>query len=76
VKKHAIYWFYQRGLTCPQTVEDALALVDQIPAPDTITVKADGKYWRVIDTNMGSRRMNINTKPGSWFDKLDSEVAF
>jgi DNA repair protein RadD len=60
VHKHAIFWFYQRGMTCPRTVTDALAMVDQIPAPDTITVKLDGKYWRVVDVEMGSRRMNIN----------------
>ena len=61
VKKHAIYWFYSRGFTCPATVEDAIALVPSIPAPDTITVKPDGKYFRVIDCDMGSRRMNVST---------------
>ena len=66
VHKHAIFWFYQRGLTCPATVTDALAMIDQIPAPDTITVKLDGKYWRVVDANMGSRRMNVSTKANSY----------
>ncbi|CAB4122507.1 SSL2 DNA or RNA helicases of superfamily II [uncultured Caudovirales phage] len=61
VKKHAIYWFYQRGITCPATVADALAMGKAIPAPDTITVKPDGKYWRVVDMNLGSRRMDITT---------------
>lgn len=61
VKKHAIYWFYARGITCPAKVADALAMGTSIPAPDTITVKPDGKYWRVVDMNMGSRRMNITT---------------
>ena len=31
-----------------------------IQAPDTITVKMDGKYWRVIDVQMGSRRLNVS----------------
>lgn len=66
VKKHAIYWFYQRGLTCPPKVADALEMIPAIPAPDAITVKLDGKYWRVIDTNMGSRRMNVSQKAGSY----------
>ena len=66
VKKHAIFWFYQRGITCPATVEDALGMIDKIPAPDTITVKPDGKYWRVVDTNMGSRRMGVSHKANSY----------
>jgi DNA repair protein RadD len=61
VHKHAIYWFYRRGLTCPATVADAIEMIDQIPAPDTITVKLDGKYFRVLDVEMGSRRMNVST---------------
>jgi DNA repair protein RadD len=66
VRKHAIYWFYKRKLACPDTVEKALAMIDKIPAPDTITVKLDGKYWRVIDCDMGSSRMNISQKVGSY----------
>lgn len=46
VKKHAVKWFWARGMTCPDTTDEALELT--IPAPSTITVKADGKYWRVI----------------------------
>lgn len=67
VRKHAIYWFYQRGLTCPLSVDQAMAMIEEIPAPDTITVKLDGKYWRVVDTNMGSRRMDISKRSGDGF---------
>lgn len=67
VHKHAIYWFYQRGLTCPLSVDQAMAMIEEIPAPDTITVKLDGKYWRVVEANMGSRRMNISTRAGDGF---------
>lgn len=52
VQKHAIYWFYKRGMTCPRTVTDALSMVSDYPPPKTITVKPDGKYWRVIDATM------------------------
>lgn len=45
VKKHAVKWFWARGLMCPNTVAEALEM--DIPTPSTITVKADGKYWRV-----------------------------
>jgi len=34
---------------------------NRIPAPDTITVKPDGKYWRVVSTTMGARRMNVSS---------------
>lgn len=63
VKKHAVSWFWQRGAVCPDNVEAALEMVkqDKIPAPDTITVKADGKYWRVTEVDMGSRRSGIST---------------
>ena len=72
VKKHAIYWFYARGMTCPPTVGDALALIPTIPAPDTITVKPDGKYWRIVDVEMGSRRLNVSKSlTNEW-----TEVAF
>lgn len=63
VKKHAVTWFWQRGAMCPATVTEALELLnaDRIPAPDTITVKMDGKYWRVVSVDMGLRRMDIST---------------
>lgn len=75
VKKHAVQWFWARGQMCPDSVDDALFRASQfvmddgtesdkhklaIPAPDTITVKMDGKYWRVIDVQMGSRRLNVS----------------
>lgn len=48
VRKHAVRWFWDRGLTCPDTVEDALAIAEQkLPTPSFITVKLEGKYWRV-----------------------------
>lgn len=60
VKKHAVQWFWARGLMCPNTVDEALEMAPTIPAPDYITVKLDGKYWRVIDVQMGSRRLNVS----------------
>jgi len=36
-------------------------MVPKLPAPDSITVRADGKYWRVVGTDMGNRRMNVST---------------
>lgn len=63
VKKQAVTWFWARGAMCPDTVTEALALLgeNKIPAPDTITVKKDGKYWRVIDCEMGARRLDVST---------------
>lgn len=60
VKKHAVQWFWARGMMCPNTVDEALEMATTIPAPDYITVKMDGKYWRVIDVQMGSRRLNVS----------------
>lgn len=61
VKKHAVSWFWQRGAMCPDTVTDALAMVqdDRIPTPDSITVKLDGKFWRVMSVDMGARRLGV-----------------
>ena len=63
VKKHAVSWFWQRGCICPNHVEEALAMVrdNRIPSPGTITVKLDGKYFRVISVDMGLRRMNVSS---------------
>lgn len=63
VKKHAVSWFWARGAMCPDNTIAALALLkeNKIPAPDTITVKLDGKYWRITNTEMGSRRLNISS---------------
>lgn len=60
VKKHAVQWFWARGMMCPNTVDEALEMATTIQAPDYITVKMDGKYWRVIDVQMGSRRLNVS----------------
>ena len=51
VRKHAVSWCWRRGLTCPDTVDEFLEMVDagRVPTPYTITVKPDGKYWRVVD---------------------------
>jgi DNA repair protein RadD len=68
VRKHAVTWCWQRGVTCPNTVDEFLEMVDSVPAPDTITVKPDGKYWRVIATDMGSRRLDVSL--------TDKEEAF
>jgi DNA repair protein RadD len=61
IKKHAISWFWQRGAMCPNTVNEVFEMVPKLPAPDSITVRADGKYWRVVGTDMGNRRMNVST---------------
>lgn len=63
IKKHAVTWMWARGCVCPATVEDALAMVreNRIPAPDSITVRQDGKYWRVVACDMGSRRLNVSS---------------
>lgn len=61
VKKHAVQWFWQRGAMCPDTVDAALEMIPKIPAPDSIAVKPDGKYWRVAHAEMGSRRLDVST---------------
>lgn len=47
VRKHAVYWFWKRGLTCPDTVAEALKMA--IITPDTITTIPDGKYQKIIN---------------------------
>jgi len=61
VKKHAVIWCWKRGIVCPDTVTEFLDMVfeDKIPTPDTITVKPEGKYWRVIDA-----KIDMNKKAG------------
>jgi hypothetical protein len=44
VRKHAVNWFWRRGLLCPETVDEALAMA--IP-PATITVLPEGKYFKI-----------------------------
>lgn len=63
VRKHAVRWFWDRGAMCPDTADAALDLLreNRVPAPDTITVKADGKYWRVLSVEMGSRRLDVSS---------------
>lgn len=62
VKKHAVRWFWERGMPCPDTVEAALANIDRIPAPYSITVRPDGKYWRVAEATLGARdRLDVST---------------
>lgn len=61
VKKHAVQWFWQRGAMCPDTVVNALDMVPKLPAPDTITVKPDGKWWRVISVHMGASRLDVSS---------------
>lgn len=62
VRKHAVSWFWLRGAMCPDKVADALDMVRQkrLPAPDAITVKLDGKYWRVTGADMGARRLDVS----------------
>ncbi len=62
VKKHAVSWFWKRGMMCPASVKDALAQVERIPAPYSITVKPEGKYWRVTEAALGNRdRLDVST---------------
>lgn len=63
VKKHAVSWFWARGAMCPATALEALALLKEmkIPAPDSITVKPDGKYWRIVATTLGTRRLDVSS---------------
>lgn len=63
VRKHAVTWCWDRGVTCPDTADAflAMALDNKIAAPDRITVKPDGKYWRITGVYMGSRRMNVSS---------------
>lgn len=51
VRKHAVAWCWKRGLKCPDTVAEFLEMVDakKIPTPTSITVKPDGKFWRVME---------------------------
>lgn len=63
IKKHAVSWFWMRGAMCPTSVDGALDMIrsGRIPAPDNITVHPDGKYWRVVGTDMGARRLDVST---------------
>lgn len=53
-KKHAIKWCWTRGLMCPDTVDEFLAMVDagRVPKPTAVTVRLEGKYWRVTDVKI------------------------
>lgn len=63
IKKHAVQWFWARGCVCPATVDEALDMVKayRIPDPDSITVRPDGKYWRIVSADMGARRQDVST---------------
>jgi len=75
VRKHAVQWFWKRGAMCPKNVEEGLQMVrdNRLPAPDTITVKPDGKYWRIIDADMGARRMDVSSvnERNVYFESLE-----
>ncbi len=62
VRKHAVTWCWKRGLVCPETVDEFLKMVTEsrVPAPDSITVKPDGRYWRVVSADMGASRTNVS----------------
>jgi DNA repair protein RadD len=55
VRKHAVKWFWKRGLVCPNTVDEFFPMLQKpegcggVPTPTSITVKPDGKFWRVVD---------------------------
>lgn len=75
VKKHAVRWYWERGMMCPADVSQALASATSIPTPDSITVKLDGRYWRVVHTTMGTRRMGLaSVRTGNLI--FDEGVAF
>jgi DNA repair protein RadD len=60
VKKHAVRWFWDRGMMCPQTVDEAMAIAEEkIPTPKTISVKMEGKYWRVTGMQLGPLRYGL-----------------
>jgi DNA repair protein RadD len=50
VRKHAVSWFWKRGMMCPATVAEALSLQSRIPHTQQVSVKLDGKYWKVVDS--------------------------
>ncbi|MBB6578996.1 DNA repair protein RadD [Comamonas odontotermitis] len=62
VRKHAVQWFWSHGRhACPDTVADALNLLEQgdlVPTPQYIEVVRDGTYWRVKE------RFGISHRPG------------
>lgn len=43
----AVRWFARRGCVC-RTVDDALTHKAEFVAPQTVTVKKDGKWWKVV----------------------------
>jgi DNA repair protein RadD len=53
VRKHAVTWCWKRGLTCPNTVDEFLNLIERgvlrPPVPTFFTVKLDGKFWKIVD---------------------------
>ncbi len=59
VRKHAVIWCWKRGIQCPETVEGFLMMAEEnkIPTPDTITVKPEGKYWRVVDAHINYNKV-------------------
>jgi hypothetical protein len=54
VRKHAVTWFWRRGMMCPKTVDEAykVSCVGRIPSPVKILVRPDGKYWKVVDIEL------------------------
>lgn len=56
VRKHAIRWCWDRGMPSDYTVEKLLQEIVNFRIPDFITVKMDGKYWKVIGMKLGLRR--------------------
>lgn len=73
VRKHAVRWCWQRGIVAPATVDAFLDMVRsaRVPAPDSIKVKPDGKYWRVVGADMGTRRLDVSTVAGQFFSGME-----
>lgn len=61
VRKHAVAWFWKRGCTCPNSVEEALTMDKEgrIPHTKAVVAKLDGKYWRVIDAEIDFGKVEV-----------------
>lgn len=65
VRKHAVTWCWKRGLVCPKTVDEFLKMLEKpaelggVPTPSSITVKPDGKYWRVVEAHFENKEWGI-----------------
>lgn len=56
--KRAVAWFWRRGMPPPASVFDAVTegVAGRIPAPSRITVRPDGKYWRIVTEHFDQKK--------------------